>query len=393
LPTFSATTRRALRRALPDYASQNNPLDVTGQAAVETDMFRGALDALAHDPAVGLIAFDAFPPRLEDEDVWAEPVLRTVRELQRSTRVAFASVAMSALSYGPAARRFVGRAGLPFLQGHRPAAAAIRALVDLQDARPRSVAEVPPHPNRAIALRTLRGLSGALDEEHAGRLLELYGVRRPRGSVVNHPRAAAAAARSIGFPVAVKALAPEMPHKAKLGGVRLGLADAAEVEAAGAEVLAAARRARAKAPKLLVQRMANGAEVLVGAVVDERFGALVTLRPGGQLAERGEASFVPAPLTRAQARRYVAERAAACGLDALRHDLGGVARAVEAVARAANDLRGRLVSLEANPLLVGERGAVAVDALAEVSGSGPDPARRGRGRGSTAPPRESGSPA
>jgi hypothetical protein len=43
-----------------------------------------------------------------------------------------------------------------------------------------------------------------------------------------------------------------------------------------------------------------------------------------------------------------------------------VARAVEGIARAAVDLRGRLASLEANPLIVGSRGAVAVDALAEA---------------------------
>ena len=73
LPEFSAATKRKLRKALPHFASQNNPLDVTGQAAVETDMFCGALEALAHDPAVGLVAFDAFPPREEGEDVWAEP--------------------------------------------------------------------------------------------------------------------------------------------------------------------------------------------------------------------------------------------------------------------------------------------------------------------------------
>ena len=53
LPEFSAGTKTKLKKALPHYASQNNPLDVTGQAAVETEMFCGALEALAHDPAVG----------------------------------------------------------------------------------------------------------------------------------------------------------------------------------------------------------------------------------------------------------------------------------------------------------------------------------------------------
>ena len=65
---------------------------------------------------------------------------------------------------------------------------------------------------------------------------------------------------------------------------------------AAAEVLEAAPRAGARRTPVLVQQMAGGAEVLVGAVVDERFGAMVTARPGGALAEAGEAVFVPCPL-------------------------------------------------------------------------------------------------
>jgi acyl-CoA synthetase (NDP forming) len=366
LPELAPTTRRALRRALPHFASQNNPLDVTGQAAVETHMFEAALEALADDPAIGFVAFDAFPPRGEDEGVWAEPLLRAVRRLQRRTDVAFASVSMGPLAYGEAAKRFVERAGLPFLQGHRAAAGAIRALVDLGEARGRSPAVPPPHPNRAGAMRLLRGQAGPIDEARAAGILGLYGVRRPPERVVRTPEAAARAARGLGWPVAVKALAPEVPHKARLGGVRLGLRSPVDVEVAAAEVLLAASRAGAAAPRVLVQRMASGTEVLVGAVVDDRYGALVTVRPGGRLAEAGEATFVSAPLSPSRARRYAREQAARCGLDAERHDLGAFARAIESIARAAFDLRGRLVSLEANPLLVDRRGAVAVDALAEA---------------------------
>ena len=93
LPEFSSATKRRLRKVLPHYASQNNPLDVTGQAAVETEMYEEALEALANDPSIGLVAFDAFPPRLEGETPWADPVLRKVKDLQRRTRVAFVSVA------------------------------------------------------------------------------------------------------------------------------------------------------------------------------------------------------------------------------------------------------------------------------------------------------------
>jgi acyl-CoA synthetase (NDP forming) len=280
--------------------------------------------------------------------------------------VTFASVAMGPLAYTKVARDFVEGAQLPFLQGHRAATGAIRALVELQDAGRRAVAPLEPHPARGAAVRRLRGRSGPVDEAVAAAILEAYGVRRPREITVGSPRSAAAAARRLRGPVAVKALAAELPHKAKLGGVRLGLADPDEVEAAAADVLAAARRAGARAPKVLVQRMAEGAEVLVGAVVDPGFGACVTIRPGGALAEAGEAAFVACPLTPAQARAFVASQAERCGLDPDRHDLAALARAVAAIARAAHDLRDRLASLEANPMLVGARGAVAVDALAEA---------------------------
>ena len=366
LPEFSSATKRKLRKALPHYASQNNPLDVTGQAAVETGMFCDALEALAHDPAVGFVAFDAFPPREDSEDVWAEPVLRAARRLRKETRVVFASVAMGPLGYGTAGKRFVGGARLPFLQGHRAGTGAIRAMVELQGARAGALRDLPAHPNRARAVRLLRGLAGPLDEARGAELLALYGVRRPAECIAATPAAAARAAKSIGFPVAVKALAPELPHKAKLGGVRLGLGDSTEVESAAEEVLRAARRAGAATPRVLVQRMASGVEVLVGAVVDDAFGACITMRPGGQLAEAGDATFVAAPLTRAQAVAFVRSEAPRCGLMDGRDDLRAAARAVEAIARAAHDLRGRLASLEANPLLVGRRGAVAVDALAEA---------------------------
>jgi acetate---CoA ligase (ADP-forming) len=368
LPEFSEKTKRTLKRVLPHFASQNNPLDVTGQAAVETDMFEGALEALANDPSIGLIVFDAFPPRLTGETPWARPVLERVRRLQKETGVAFASVAMSPLAYIREAKAFTRKERLPFLQGHHAATRAIDALVRAQETKARATVDLDPHPGRAAARRALRGLSGPVDEATGAVILESYGVHRPKERAVRSPAEAAAFARTIGFPVVVKALAPEIPHKARLGGVRLGLRNPTDVEVAAAEVQEAAKRAGARSPRILVQQMVSGHEVLVGAVVDERFGAMITVRPGGALAEQGEAVFVPCPLTPAQARRYVAEQADRCGLDPARHDLAAAAKAVEALARAAHDLRDRLTSLEANPLLVRGRGrgAVAVDALAEA---------------------------
>ena len=193
LPEFSARTKTKLKKVLPHYASQNNPLDVTGQAAVETDMYCGALEALANDPSVGLIAFDAFPPRLAGETPWADPVLEKAVELQRRTGVAFASVAMSPLAYIPEATAFTATwKQLPFLQGHRASSGAIRALIRFTSSNGRATAERPAHPNRAKALRVLQGKSGAIDEADGAKLLAYYGVRRPKERAVRTPAQAAA---------------------------------------------------------------------------------------------------------------------------------------------------------------------------------------------------------
>ena len=138
------------------------------------------------------------------------------------------------------------------------------------------------------------------------------------------------------------------------------------MEVAAADVLRAAERAGAAAPRVLVQRMVTGVEVLVGAVIDERSGRVSRCGPEECCAEEGEGDVRAAPSHAGQALAFVRSQAERCGLREGRHDLLAAARAVESIARAAHDLRDRLVSLEANPLLVAERGAVAVDALAEA---------------------------
>ena len=343
---------------------------MTGQAAVETDMFVDALTALASDPSVGLVAFDAFPPRLPGETPWADPVLSKAIELQRSTGVAFVSLCMSPLAYTDEAQGLheameaaAVPAGAPGVGQRDPRAARVPGRAAAGGARACRRTRTA-----AKALRVLRGASGPVDEATGAALLELYGVRRPKEAVVATPAQAAAAAAKIRGPVAVKALAPGDPAQgASSAACDSACAAPAEVEAAAAEVLAAARRGGARAPKVLVQEMVHGHEVLVGAIVDEQFGATITIRPGGALAEAGEATFVAAPLTaQAGARlRGVPGRALRSQRRRARPRRGGQGGRVDRPRRpticAIGSPRSRPTRCWSGP-----RGAVAVDALAEA---------------------------
>ncbi|GIV00682.1 MAG: hypothetical protein KatS3mg014_2297 [Actinomycetota bacterium] len=63
LPEFTAATKARLREVLPPFASQNNPLDVTGQAAVETEMFEGGARGPGERPEHRLRRVRRVPPR------------------------------------------------------------------------------------------------------------------------------------------------------------------------------------------------------------------------------------------------------------------------------------------------------------------------------------------
>src|ERR1043165_1383171 len=105
-----------------------------------------------------------------------------------------------------------------------------------------------------------------LSEAESKALLARHGVPVPAEAVVADPAGAAEAAAGIGFPVAVKLCGRAIAHKTERGLVRLGLREVAAVEAAGAELLAAARPEDGDVA-LLVSAMVAGARELIAGFV------------------------------------------------------------------------------------------------------------------------------
>jgi succinyl-CoA synthetase beta subunit len=188
-------------------------------------------------------------------------------------------------------------------------------------------------------------------------------------ALVTTARDAGRAARRLGLPVALKAVAPDLPHKTEAGAVVLGLASAAAVRAAAARLQR--RRRGARLEGLLVQRMAAGAEVLVGVTRDPTFGPLLVVGAGGVQAELlRDAACRPLPVSRAEIGAMLREVRTLAVLDGWRGappaDVPALVAAIAGVARLAGALGERLAALDVNPIVVGPRGrgAVAVDLLA-----------------------------
>ncbi|HEX7840785.1 MAG TPA: acetate--CoA ligase family protein, partial [Kofleriaceae bacterium] len=196
-------------------------------------------------------------------------------------------------------------------------------------------------------------------------LLGLAGVPLVDHRIAHDPATAAAAARELGFPVALKACVPRLIHKTDVGGVALRLADAESVAAAAADMCA-------RFPTLegfVVQRQVRpGVEALVGMTKDASLGPLLLAGIGGVAVELyKDVSFRVTP---------VSDRDAADMLDALRGRqlFDGFRGAPPADRAALIDLLQRLsalieivpemVELDLNPVIChapGE-GCIAVDA-------------------------------
>src|SRR5438132_10278454 len=117
---------------------------------------------------------------------------------------------------------------------------------------------------------------------------DAYGIPVPKEGVATSAADAAKLATSMGFPVVLKIVSPEILHKTEAGGVLVGVHSAAEVEKGYATIVANAKKYNAKAniQGIQVQQMlAGGQEVIVGAVTDPSFGKLVAFGLGGILVE------------------------------------------------------------------------------------------------------------
>jgi acyl-CoA synthetase (NDP forming) len=213
--------------------------------------------------------------------------------------------------------------------------------------------------------------------EHASKaLLADYGVPCAREALAVDVPGAVEAAGALGFPVVVKLCGDAIAHKTERGLVRLGLADAAAVERAAAELLGL-RRPEDGAVSLLVAEQVRGRrELIAGLVRDPQFGPCVLLGLGGVLTEAlGDVAFAVAPLDRAEARRLLpALRTGRLFLEAFRGeppvDQDGLAAILVGLGRLGIE-RPDVRSVDLNPLVVCEGRPVAVDALVELGPPAP----------------------
>ena len=370
-PSYGAGTQKSLAEVLPGYASLANPTDITSLASGQRDLLKRALDAIAHDANVDVLApVFTFPKAAE-----LDQVIAIARTSDKPVVAIVTGACLEDESYDVA--RIVEQ-GVPAYRDITTALAAVRAAAGYREFvggfRPREAAGRP----NGIGTTPTLALPLSLTERESKELLLAYGIPVPTEHLARSADEAVSHARLIGLPVVLKIESPDIAHKTEAGGVRLRLGSEAEVRTAYEEILASARRYNPNTTVngVLVGPMAApGLELILGSVVDASFGPVVVAGLGGIHTEvLRDVAYRVAPVDAREAEVMLRELRAFRLLEGVRgqasRDLRAIAEAIERLSWLAHDFRDEISEIDVNPLVAYERGVLALDALVIRTGEG-----------------------
>ena len=367
LAHLSDATQEKLHEIVPPTRPVN-PLDVGGLAREQgLASAQSCYELIASDPdtAAVLVVVATTPQLNEKVRLWAQ--------------LALASGKPTAILLTPGALVDSSRATLrelhcPFTNRMDDALRLLSAAVEYGEALRRPLEE-PALPPDFGAVERFSASENALTESEAKELLRIAGIEAPREITANSEIEAIAAAKAIGYPVALKVSSRELTHKSDVGGVQLDLTSDDAVSQAWRRIAEnVCKVSPGRALACVVQAMVTGGtDLIVGSLWDAQFGAVVMVGAGGIWAEHlRDTQLALAPVTTQHARELVRSLRMWPVLAGARGQArADVDKLVEVMVRTswlAARLGPRLRELDINPLLVKSagQGAVALDARATL---------------------------
>ncbi|HTT45426.1 MAG TPA: bifunctional acetate--CoA ligase family protein/GNAT family N-acetyltransferase [Thermoplasmata archaeon] len=317
LAELSPKTMERLNAALPPFWSHGNPVDLIGDAGPER--YRAALEACLDDEGVdGILILLTVQAMINPLSV-AEAVVDVLQSRTYQNKTILASF-MGRSRVTEANSYFAGH-NIPTYDSPEMAVKTYltmyqyRRNIELLYETPEeiSVDSAPPRrPITVILQQAAKEGREVLTEEEAKRVLKYYGFPVVSTETAATADEAAEKARRFGFPVVLKILSPDIPHKSEAGGVVLDIGSEEEVRRQFDVLIARAKSYKEDAQILgvTVQPMIGkgGHELIVGGKVDPLFGPTILFGMGGIGVElyRDTAVGIP-PLNTTLIRRMLEE--------------------------------------------------------------------------------------
>lgn len=372
VPELTAATREIIQKAIPSYGSARNPIDMTAAIMTDQELYGKCLRAILADENIDIV----FAPGLFMGYVPQELLEETLEIYHSSSKPLVLSPVWADPS--PASKAMIARVrreGIPIIPEASDAARAMASLARYAEKRRAASRKIGPGPKIPVAaLKKAKQIlqnPGVLTEYESKKVLAAYGIPVTKEAPATSATEAVARARQIGYPVALKVLSPDIPHKTEAGGIKLDLRNDSDVRKAYAQIMQNAKvhASGATIRGVLVQEMlAGGVEVIVGVTDDPVFGPCVMFGLGGIFVEvLQDVSFRVAPLTANDAEEMIREVKGARVLAGMRGkpaaDIKALIDVILKVSKLACDFAGRIEELDINPLIVFPKRARGADAL------------------------------
>ncbi|HZX88449.1 MAG TPA: acetate--CoA ligase family protein [Reyranella sp.] len=368
LATFAPATTAVLRAKLPDYAAIGNPVDTTAMVLSDKTVIETTLGCVANDPHTGL----TIVPIALDYGETTTRMADNIINAQKDSASPIVPIWMSD-RLGEGYQKLVA-AGFAPPRSVNKAIAAIERWVAYGRWRRAN----PPNPGAAIVLPTIAPagdfLTRSLSESQAKAQLKDAGISLLPQGLGTSVDQACALADGMGYPVVAKVASAQIVHKSDIGGVKVGLQDAAQVREAWRDIMAAAARHQPEAAVdgLLIEKMAprGGTELMVGVTRDPVFGHVMTFGLGGIYVEvLRDVTRRMLPIGARDAAAMVREIRSFALLDGARGRPKADLAALEALLVRVSDFvvarADRIEEMDLNPVWVGAtgEGALPLDAV------------------------------
>lgn len=370
MSALSKRTEDRLREIVPSFGRVRNPVDLTAQVVNDVSILEKGLRILLEDPSTGVLLFLLSG---KGSKAQSEQVIEVFQRLQAGTDktlvISWLGVTDEVRARGTQAGLLVyqdpGRFLRPLRDYFRVHGSAEKRAARRPVPRERPVPAALAKAAQALRLQPSAEGRNVIPEADCMDLLEAAGVKGPRRWRVRSETELRAVARKVKYPCVLKVAVPVLAHKSDVGGVVVGIDSAAALLRAWRGM-----KKRLKATEVLVvEQVGRGVEVLVGAMRDATFGLRLTVGAGGvwtnfaadtvtlippfdeaYILERLKTLAIWAPLSGARGQKKVA-------VDAL-------VRAIAGIAMTARSLGGAVAEFECNPVIVTDKAAIPVDAIA-----------------------------
>ena len=373
LASLSEDTRRRLKEKLPAASSISNPLDILGDA--EPERFKFALENVLPDPNIDAVLLLVTP----QTTTRPKETALVVREVYKNFDKPLISCFMGGEIVNPAIP-VLHEAGIPNYKDPESAVKVLKSMMDyarIKDRRREEVFTFSIDKEKAQKILVEQREKGYFNigGNKALEVMKAYGIPVVESYLAKDAREALEIARKFGDCVVMKIESPAIIHKSDVGGVRVGVR-VEDVPRVFSEIVENAKKFLGKEDKIegvSIQPMAKeGREILIGAISDISFGHLVRFGMGGKYVELfRDFSTKLAPLSPSKVDCMIKETRIASKLlqgfrDEPPYDIELVKESLLRLSQLLGDIPW-IEEIEANPLVVWEKGGVVIDARIKIS--------------------------